>query len=165
MVAHNSKVYYVVVERADGGDEVYRFPATANVAILDALGGTKAKLIGLGQKRIYVQRMSEDGKSSHVLPVDWNAIAQRGEAATNYQLLPGDRVCIKSPAPKKAAGTPRTDAVKGAGFDPVRELEAVVKAFREARSHDEQRRLVEDLDAVLKKLREQMKNAEGARHP
>jgi polysaccharide biosynthesis/export protein len=165
VVAQNSKVYYVIAEWAAGGEEVYRFPATGSESVLDALGGARVKLIGLGQKRIYVQRMSDDGKSSRVLSVDWEAITKRGDAATNHLLLPGDRVYIKSPAAKRVESSPRTDAVKGAGPDPVRELEAVTKAFREARTHEERRRLVEELDAVLKTLREQLKNAEDARHP
>jgi hypothetical protein len=33
-----------------------------------------------------------------VLPVDWCGVAQRGEAATNFQLFPGDRVFVQSDA-------------------------------------------------------------------
>jgi hypothetical protein len=29
-----------------------------------------------------------------ILPVDWNGIVCRGETATNFQLLPGDRVYV-----------------------------------------------------------------------
>ena len=28
------------------------------------------------------------------MPVDWIAISQRGDPATNYQLMPGDRVYV-----------------------------------------------------------------------
>jgi polysaccharide export outer membrane protein len=31
-----------------------------------------------------------------VLPVDWNGIAQRGATATNYQIMPGDRVYVRA---------------------------------------------------------------------
>ena len=31
-----------------------------------------------------------------MLPIDWHAIVQAGDPATNYQLFPGDRVYIKS---------------------------------------------------------------------
>jgi hypothetical protein len=31
-----------------------------------------------------------------ILPVDWNGIAQRGGAATNFQLIPGDRIYVKA---------------------------------------------------------------------
>jgi polysaccharide export outer membrane protein len=33
-----------------------------------------------------------------VLPVDWKGITQDGLTATNYQLLPGDRIYIRSDA-------------------------------------------------------------------
>jgi hypothetical protein len=28
------------------------------------------------------------------MPVDWIAVSQRGDATTNYQLMPGDRVYV-----------------------------------------------------------------------
>ncbi len=118
VVAYNSKVFYVITEGADGGDQVYRFPATGGETVLDAIVGAQVTLIGLGQKRVSVQRISDDGKSSQLLPVDWEAITQGGNTATNYELRPGDRVHIKNPAPKKVEGAPRRDADKGAGSDP-----------------------------------------------
>jgi hypothetical protein len=97
--------------------------------------------------------------------VDWEAITKGGDAATNYELRPGDRVHIKSAAPKKAESAGRTDAVQVAGPDHVRELEAFLKALREARSQEEQWRVVENLDALTKKLREQLKEPGSSGRP
>jgi RNA polymerase sigma factor (sigma-70 family) len=94
LLASNSKYFYVISEGADGGQQVHRFPATGNETVLDALGQVKGTLIGLGKKRIYLGRQSTGG-SEQVLPIDGNAILQRGETATNYVLLPGDRLFIK----------------------------------------------------------------------
>jgi protein involved in polysaccharide export with SLBB domain len=136
----------VITEGADDGRQVSRFPVTGNETVLDAIGMAKVPLIGLGQKHVCVQRKSDP--SSQVLPVDLEAITQGGNPATNYVLWPGDRVFIKS-----------------ASSDPVRELEAILEVLREARSQGEQGRVVEDLDVLTKKLREQLKKPEGASRP
>jgi polysaccharide export outer membrane protein len=92
--AYNSKVYYVITEGAGQGDGVSRFPITGNETVLDAL----AQINGMPEvssKRIWVARPSPYGaRCDQVLPVDWHAVAQRGDSTTNYQLLPGDRVFI-----------------------------------------------------------------------
>jgi polysaccharide export outer membrane protein len=92
--AYNSKVYYVITEGAGQGDGVDRFPITGNETVLDAL----AQINGLQEvssKRIWVARPSPYGSScDQVLPVDWHAVSQRGDATTNYQILPGDRIFI-----------------------------------------------------------------------
>ena len=92
--AYNSKVYYVILEGAGQGDSVSRFSITGNETVLDAL----AQINGMQEvssKRIWVARPAPYGSDyDQVLPVDWKALAQRGDTTTNYQLLPGDRVFI-----------------------------------------------------------------------
>jgi protein involved in polysaccharide export with SLBB domain len=164
VIASNSKVFYVI---ADGtaGEQVYRSPATGNETVLDAIAAANVSLVGLGQKRVYVLRLSDNGKGSHALDVDVNGITQDGNT-TNYVLRPGDRLYVKSlKPPKKAEGARRTDAVPADGSDPVRELEAVLRDLREARSEAEQRRVVEELDVLTHRLREQLKEPRPADHP
>jgi polysaccharide export outer membrane protein len=91
----NSKVYYVVTDGGGLGEQVARLPSTGNETVLDAV----AQIGGLSgvssKKRIWVSRPSPAGACvPQVLPVDWCAIVRGGMAATNYQLLPGDRVYI-----------------------------------------------------------------------
>jgi hypothetical protein len=43
--------------------------------------------------------MKDDG-SKQILPVDWVATTQRGEASTNYLLQPGDRLYVKATPPR-----------------------------------------------------------------
>jgi RNA polymerase sigma factor (sigma-70 family) len=161
-VANRSKFFYVIADGPDGGEQVYRFPATGRESVLDAIAGAKTTLIGLGRKYVYVLRLSDDGKSSRSLPVDCVGLTQRGNPATNYVLQPGDRVYIQAPPPKKAASARRTDAVKAAETDPLRELETILKALHEARSQEEQRRIVEELEGLTKKLREQLNKPRDA---
>jgi polysaccharide export outer membrane protein len=35
-----------------------------------------------------------DCYGDQILPVDWLAVTQRGDATTNYQLMPGDRLYV-----------------------------------------------------------------------
>ncbi len=92
--AYNSNVYYVITQGAGLGDGVFCFPVTGNETVLDAVLQING-LEEVSSKRIWIAR---SGRNSHgcdqILPVDWNAITQRGEIDTNYQILPGDRVFI-----------------------------------------------------------------------
>jgi RNA polymerase sigma factor (sigma-70 family) len=98
VVASNSKVFYVIVTKLDGTQEIYRFPATGHNTVLDALlqvNGQHKTLIGLSKKRLYVERISKDGQHIQVLPVDGKAIVQDGDTSSNFVLRPGDRVYIQ----------------------------------------------------------------------
>jgi RNA polymerase sigma factor (sigma-70 family) len=165
VVAFNSKVFYVIAEDSEG-EQVYRFPATGNETVLDAITRVNsALLIGLGHKRVSVQRLADDGKRSQELPVDWEAITQRGMTATNYQLQPGDRVQIKTTAASGTKRSPRANGTNVSDHDPARELEAILKALREAGTREELWSVVEDLDVLSKKLREHLEKPEGAHRP
>ncbi len=92
--AYNSKVYYVVTEGAGLGDTVARFPITGNETVLDALTQVNG-LSRVSSKRIWIARPMPGGAGCDaILPVDWKEITAGGATATNYQVLPGDRVFI-----------------------------------------------------------------------
>jgi polysaccharide export outer membrane protein len=165
VLASNSKTYYVIAEGADGGEQVYRFPATGDETVLDAVPRVNGLPSEALKKHVWVARPAPAGGPGLILPVDWKALTRDGSAATNYHLLPGDRVYIKSRGPQPAEGARRRDAVPGGGSDPVRELEAVLEALREARSPGEQRQVVEDLERLAKRLRERLNKAEGSGRP
>jgi polysaccharide export outer membrane protein len=94
VVAYNSKAYYVVTQGAGLGDNLRRFSITGNDTVLDAISQING-LSQLSSTKIWVARPSAaDPKKGTILPVDWEAITQRGATATNYQILPGDRVFI-----------------------------------------------------------------------
>jgi polysaccharide export outer membrane protein len=96
VVAHNSRVYYVITSEG-GAEQVVRLPITGNETVLDAVSQVKGLLAGISKKRIWVVRTPrENGTPTQILPVDWNAITQDGATKTNYQLLPGDRVYVAS---------------------------------------------------------------------
>jgi polysaccharide export outer membrane protein len=92
--SYNSKVYYVVTEGAGFGDNVARFPVTGNETVLDAISQING-LSRLSSKDIWIARPAPSHVGcDQILPVDIEAIMKGGSTATNYQLLPGDRVFI-----------------------------------------------------------------------
>ncbi len=94
VVAYNSKVYYVITQGAGLGDSVRRLPVTGNETVLDAI----AQINGLSQvssKKIWIARPAPHNFGcQQILPIDWDGIAQGAQTATNYQLLPGDRLFV-----------------------------------------------------------------------
>ena len=94
VVAYNSKVYYVIIQGAGMGDSVRRFPATGNETVLDAISHVNG-LSQLSSKKIWIARPApQKSGCQQILPVDWEAITQRAQTATNYQVFPSDRVFI-----------------------------------------------------------------------
>ncbi len=88
VVAHNSQSCFVIVDGGESGSNIHQMALTGNEtvasALLDSEGTAKLALAG----RVWVARRSK------VLDVDWKAITQDGERATNYQLEAGDRIYV-----------------------------------------------------------------------
>jgi polysaccharide export outer membrane protein len=93
--AYNSKAYYIISDNAGYGQPVVRLPFTGNETVLDAIGQIGGLPVAASKKRIWIARPGPD-HSIQTLPVDWKAITQDGQVATNYQLFPGDRIYIQS---------------------------------------------------------------------
>ena len=92
--AYNSKVYYVITQGAGSGDAVARLPVTGNETVLDAIAQING-LSRLSSKNIWIARPAPGGAGCDVvLPVDWNEVTAGAATATNYQILPGDRIFI-----------------------------------------------------------------------
>jgi protein involved in polysaccharide export with SLBB domain len=92
--AYNSKSYYIIVEGAGFGDQVFEVPITGNETVLDAIANVRGTSPA-SSKRIWISRPAPQGTGCYqVIPVDWIAITRGGETRTNYQLMPGDRVFL-----------------------------------------------------------------------
>jgi polysaccharide export outer membrane protein len=90
---YNSKVYYVIIDQDGIGTQITRLPITGNETVLDALGAINGLPAGVDHKRIFVARRTPADQDCEILPVNFAAVC-RGATATNYQLLPGDRVYV-----------------------------------------------------------------------
>ncbi|MDY3562843.1 sigma-70 family RNA polymerase sigma factor [Gemmata sp. JC673] len=96
VVAYNSKRYYVIVDEG-AAELVYPFPITGSDAVLDALGKLRDVQVTIRpDTKIWVARKGKEGTEPQILPVDWSGITTKGITHTNYQLLPGDRIYVKS---------------------------------------------------------------------
>ncbi len=96
--AYNSKKYYIVTQGAGLGDNVAEAPITGNETVLDAV----ARIGGISQvssKNIWIARPAPNGVGcDQILPVNWDEISRSAATATNYQLMPGDRLFIAEDA-------------------------------------------------------------------
>jgi polysaccharide export outer membrane protein len=97
VLAYNSKVFYIVFDGGGAGEQVLRLPVTGNDTVLDALSQANGLTPISNKHNIWVARPAPaDAPCDQILPVDWVAITERGQTATNYQLLPGDRIYVKA---------------------------------------------------------------------
>ena len=93
--AYNSKFYYIIMQGAGFGDNVFRIPVTGNETVLDAMAQVQGVQRISNTKKIWIARPApHDSTCQQILPVDWASISKGGATATNYQLLPGDRLFI-----------------------------------------------------------------------
>jgi polysaccharide export outer membrane protein len=142
MVGYNSKVYYIITEGAGVGDNVLRVPITGNETVLDAIcqvGG----LSQLSSDHIWIARPAPgDFSCEQILPVNWDAITRGGSAATNYQVLPGDRVYIEQDTMMSANNflakvlgpVERLLGVTGLGASTIRGTQTMGRDFNRTRS-------------------------------
>jgi polysaccharide export outer membrane protein len=92
----NSKVFYVITAGGGLGDNVKRVPATGNDTVLDALSAING-LSQVSSAKMWVARPAPGGFGcEQILPVDYVAITEGASTATNYQLMPGDRVFVEA---------------------------------------------------------------------
>lgn len=94
VLAYNSQVYYVITDGGGFGEQVVRLPCTGNETVLDAISNIQG-LSQISSKRIWVARPAPAGaECAQVMDVNWSEITREGVTATNYQVLPGDRIYI-----------------------------------------------------------------------
>lgn len=92
--AYNSKEYYVVLQGASNGDQVYSFAYTGNETVLKAIANVNG-LQPFSSRRMWIARPVGNTHKPLILPVDWNAVVAYGRPETNYQIIPGDRVFVQ----------------------------------------------------------------------
>ena len=92
--AYNSKFYYIITEGAGLDENLTREPIMGNETVLDALSAVGGRS-QLSSKEIWIARPAPGGFGcEQILPVDYDAVTRGGSSATNYQLMPGDRLFV-----------------------------------------------------------------------
>jgi protein involved in polysaccharide export with SLBB domain len=90
ITAYNSKNYFVVGDVQIPG----KLPSTGNETVLDAIQYAGGLMPTAEPKDIRLVRPGRNGKPARVYPVDLEAIQEKGDVRTNYQLFPGDRLVV-----------------------------------------------------------------------
>lgn len=94
---YNSKWYYVIEDRAGFGQMVMRLPITGNDTVLNALSSLFGTWFMSSNKHMWLARPNgADPDKYQIFPINWPALTMGGSPATNYQLLPGDRIFVNS---------------------------------------------------------------------
>lgn len=92
--AYNSKKYYIITAGGGFGDQMVSQPITGNETVLDALSAIGG-ISQISSTKIWIARPAPNGVGcEQILPVDYVAMTRGASTATNYQLLPGDRLFI-----------------------------------------------------------------------
>lgn len=97
VASYNSMVYYVITDGGGYGDEVQKIPLTGHETFLDAMSEIGGLPQFAAKTNVWIARpIPGEPDAAEILPIDWVAITKHGQTATNYQILPGDRLYIKS---------------------------------------------------------------------
>lgn len=95
-----SNSYYVLGTVTTQG----KFPITGNETVLDAILAAGLRSNSYPEKA-YLVRPHPPGEPEEILQIDWIGIKERGDALTNYQIMPGDRIIVPG---KRAPGLLRS---------------------------------------------------------
>jgi hypothetical protein len=90
VTAYNSTNYYIQGDVMVPGS----MPSTGRETVLDVLQYGGGLLPTADPKQISLVRPQRGGKPARIYKVDLEAIQERGQVATNYQIFPGDRLVI-----------------------------------------------------------------------
>jgi polysaccharide biosynthesis/export protein len=97
VATYNSKMYFVITDGAGFGEQMYQFPIQGHETVLHALANVNGLPAVGSKKHVWVARRTPNcNQPEQILPVDYIGVTQHGIAATNYQLLPGDRVYVRA---------------------------------------------------------------------
>lgn len=93
--AYNSKVYYIITDGAGFGEQVIRVPTTGNETVLDAISQISGLPAVAARNGVWIARPTPAGQAPYKkLSVDWKGITRNGLTATNYQVMPSDRIYV-----------------------------------------------------------------------
>lgn len=97
VAAYNSKVYYVITDGGGFGKQIVRLPVLGNETVLDALSNVAGTAAVSSRNCVWIARPAPaEMGGKQILPVDLVAITENGSTATNYQVLPGDRIFVRA---------------------------------------------------------------------
>jgi hypothetical protein len=139
---YNNGFYYLITNMAGQwqmNELVERFPIVGTETVLDAVSKSSTKGLpgSTSPSRIWVARPNPGHDSPDtILPVDWTSITQHGAMATNWQIMPGDRIYLQ------AYPVRRFDNTLGRVLSPVYKMLSVGQGINSLRSGSSNTNLV-----------------------
>jgi polysaccharide biosynthesis/export protein len=119
-VLDHTKEYYLVTQVAGQPESVCRMAITGNDTTRDAVACIDG-LLQLTINKVWIVRPNpHDLGGQQILPVDWKAIVQGTQTATNYSILPGDRVCVAAEGDPTAQGSTVREQTAGRNYNRTR---------------------------------------------
>jgi len=149
ITAYNSKNYYVLGDVLVTG----KLPWTGNETVLDALQYAGGLLSSAEPKDIRVVRPARGGKPARVYKVDLDAIQNKGDVTTNYQIFPNDRLIVgRNEVVKKTAEIDRLNAPIQAVTGILLQEAFMLRALQFATADNREELLKEFVDFWTKEL-------------
>jgi len=97
VVGFNSKVYYIILDGAGFGEQLFRMPSYGNETVLDAMSQVNGLPAVAAESRVWIARPGPDENAKEqIIPIQWRAITRGGVAKMNYQIFPGDRIYVQA---------------------------------------------------------------------
>lgn len=95
LAADATPSYAVHIRELTAPEKIVRVTLDGSVCISDAVEALHQSPRQLAGMDLWIVRRAESG-AVKVLRVDWAAITQHGQSATNYQILAGDRLFLQA---------------------------------------------------------------------
>ncbi len=143
ITSYNSKNYYVLGDVLIPG----KLPWTGNDTVLDALQYAGGLTSSAELKDIRLVRPGRNGRPPRVYKVDLEAIRDRGEVKSNYQIFPGDRLIVgRNAVVEKIAAMDRLDAPIETATNSIQRIASMLRTVQlvdQAKDGDMLKELVE----------------------
>jgi protein involved in polysaccharide export with SLBB domain len=147
--AYNSRRYHVQGDVLVTG----QIPCTGNETVLDALEYAGGLMPTAEPKDIRLVRPACGGKPAKVLKVDLEAIQEKGDATSNYQIFPGDRLIVgRNEVVKRTVELDRLNAPIQAVTGTILQEAQMLRALQTATASDRDQLLKEYVDFWAKAL-------------
>src|SRR5262249_50788202 len=105
VTAYNSKNYYVEGEVSATG----RFPITGKERVIDAISAAGGLTRHADREQVVLYRERGRGEPVEALEVNVEQVMLGDDVSTNYQILPGDRLVVRS---RQDAGAARAESAE-----------------------------------------------------
>ncbi len=149
VTAYNSKNYYVLGDVLITG----KLPWTGNETVLDALQFAGNLLPSAEPKDIRLVRPARGGKAARVYKVDLDAIQNKGDVTTNFQIFPNDRLIVgRNEIVKKTVEIDRLNAPIQSITGSILQEAFTLRAIQNATADNREELLKELVDFWAKEL-------------